>query len=248
MHAKGTADAASDLDFYLFSESVVSNDDRTGLTIQFSPEIRQVISWCRTPFNSVGTDFYLGNLKIECWLRNTISIDHALRECVEGIVKRDWVTWTTAGFYNHCVLSDLNNMIPVDDPSGTPARSERKHPHLSPKLRKAIIEQHLGAARFWPWNFHYESAIERQDAIYCTGIVQQVVHNLIQVIFAANGVYFPGDKKLFDAMRHLDRTPNLWLPRVQKLLFPAVPVSKEALLGQQQELQELVDDVRRFRQ
>ena len=214
-HAKGVDDRESDLDLYIFSGAALPNPERTRLVLQRAPDVHDVVSWgCVEPFGQAGTDFRFKDLLVECWFRNTASIERAINECSEGIVKRDLVTWTTTGFYNHCCLSDLNTMIPVDDAAGLLAGWKRRIREYPPNLRQAIIEQHLGAARFWPANFHYRSAIERQDMIYTTGIVQQVVHNLIQVLFAINDVYFPGG-----------------------------PVSVIVLREQQQELQELLKAV-----
>jgi len=243
-HAKNMADVESDLDLYVFARAVLPNPDRTRLTLQLASDIRDVISWGSTePFEQAGTDFYLSNLKIECWLRNTASIERSIDECVEGVVRRDFVTWTTTGFYNHCSLSDLNSMIPVDDSSGILARWKSRIRQYPPKLRDSIIKQHLGAARFWPNNFHYCSAIERQDVIYTTGIIQQVVHNLIQVLFAASRVYFPGDKKLSESIAHLNHVPDHFQERVQSLLFPGVGATVATLRDQQRELQELLSVV-----
>lgn len=243
-HAKQVADEESDLDLYVFAEAVLPNADRTELTQKWSADVRGVSAWGVTaPLEQCGTDFYCNNLKVECWFRNTTRVDHTIDECVEGIVRRDFVTWTTTGFYNHCCLSDLHAMIPIDDPSGILARWKSRIRTYPPKLRKTIIEHHLAAARFWPNNFHYHSAIERRDVIYTTGIVQQVVHNLIQVIFAANRVYFPGDKKLAEAISHLNRVPEHFSERVQRLLFPDSSISVALLRGQQRELQELLRSV-----
>ncbi|MCL5269892.1 MAG: DUF4037 domain-containing protein [bacterium] len=243
-HAKSMADPESDLDVYVFAGAALSNSERTRLTVQLAPDTKDVVSWgSTTPFEQAGTDFYLGNLKIECWLRNTAAIERMIDECVEGVVRRDFVTWTTTGFYNHCCLSDMNKMIPVDDSSGILARWKRRIGRYPPRLRDSIIRQHLGAARFWPNNFHYRSAIERQDVIYTAGIVQQVVHNLIQTLFAANEVYFAGDKKLSTAIARLNDVPAHFSERVQRLLFPSVPVSVDALRSQQEELQQMVKAV-----
>ena len=243
-HAKNMDDPESDLDLYVFAGAVLPDADRTRLTLQLAPDSRDVVSYgCAEPFEQAGTDFYLKNLKIECWLRNTASIERTIDECLEGVVKRDFVTWTTTGFYNHCCLSDLNSMIPVDDASGILARWKSRIRQYPPKLRDSIIKRHLGSARFWPNNFHYRSAIERKDVIYTTGIIQQVVHNLIQVLFAANEVYFAGDKKLSAAIAHLNNVPDHFPERVQQLLFPGVPVSVDALRSQQQELQNLLKAV-----
>jgi len=243
-HAKGVADSESDLDLYVFATTVQPNDTRAGLTRAFSADIRDVTSWGRTePFDQAGTDFYLGNLKIECWFRNAASVARVIGECTDGIVRREFVTWTTTVFYNHCVLSDLRHMIPVDDPAGILAGWKDAIRTYPMKLRKAIITQHLSAARFWPENFHYRSAIERRDVIYSTGIVQQVIHNLIQVLFAANEIYFPGDKKLAEVMAHLDRLPDRFADRVNQILFPSAAPTVDTLRQAQEELRALVAEV-----
>jgi hypothetical protein len=243
-HAKGTDDIESDLDLYVFSADVHKNSERSRLATQFSPEITDLISWGPDdPFIQGGTDFYYKGHKVECWLRNRELIERTIADCREGIVTRELVTWTTTGFYNHCALSDIKVMMPVADPAGILASWQSEIAVYPPKLQATIIRTHLAAARFWPSNFHYTSAVERQDVIYTTGIVQQVVHNLIQVLFAVNQTYFPGDKKLANALAHLARTPDQCVARISRLLLPEEIISVALLRDQQTELQQLLKDV-----
>lgn len=243
-HAKGVADAESDLDIYLFADSILTNDQRTQLASSFSADITDIVTWgIEAPFEQGGSDFYYQGTKVECWLRSREMIDTTIAECREGIIKQDLVRWTTTGFYNHCCLSDLQHMIPVDDPYSILATWQQAIAEYPPKMQTAIIEKHLSGARFWPSNFHYSSAVERQDIIYTTGIVQQVVHNLIQVLFAVNKCYFPGDKKLAKALTRLEHVPMGFVERIQELLFPGTPATKEHLRQQQTSLQHLLRDV-----
>jgi hypothetical protein len=229
---------------YVFTGNAHKNTERSRLATLFSPEITNLISWGPDdPFVQRGTDFYFRGRKVECWLRNREFIDRAISACREGIVTRELVTWTTTGFYNHCALSDIKVMLPVADQAGILARWQIEIAVYPPKLQAAIIGTHLAAARFWPHNFHYTSAVDRQDGIYTTGIVQQVVHNLIQVLFAVNQTYFPGDKKLASAIGHLARTPDHCVARICRLLLPEEPVSVTLLRNQQTELQQLLKDV-----
>jgi hypothetical protein len=101
----------------------------------------------------------------------------------------------------------------------------------------------LRAAKFWPDNFHYKSAVERCDLIYVMGIVQQVVHNLIQVVFALNRAYFPGDKKLDVAIEHLALKPDRFVERIKYLLFPGVQADVTLVRRQRRVLSELVGEV-----
>ena len=243
-HAKGKADAESDLDLYLFATAIWPSAERRRLTLAFSPEVAHVVCWGDdATFSQAGTDFHFRGHQIECWLRNATDIDYAIAECQAGHVTRDFVTWTTTGFYNHCCLSDINVMVPLEDPTGLLARWKAQVAMYPPALKRTIISQHLAAAQFWPENFHYRSAVERADIIYTTGIVQQVVHNLIQVLFAFNETYFPGDKQLARAFAHLPHLPERWNGRVQALLWPEAPPTVEILRHQQAELQALVREV-----
>jgi predicted nucleotidyltransferase len=244
-YAKGTADHEADVDLYLFARAVLPKEERTRIASAFSSEIERVVSWGDdTPFTNAGTDFRFRGHNVECWLRDIAHIERSIAECQQGVVKREFVTWTTTGFYNHCCLSDLTVMLPLDDAFGIIARWKSQVAIYPPKLRQAIVSQHLAAAEFWPENFHYLSAIERQDVIYATGIVQQVVHDLVQVLFALNEVYFPGDKKLDVALAHLPRQPPKLCARIRTLLWPGTPATTQALREQRESLRSLLGDVR----
>jgi hypothetical protein len=245
-HAKGVDDAESDIDLYLFTRQTLPNNERARLCEQFSRDITELICWGDAredgAFTQTGSDFLYRGRKIECWSRETGSIDAIIGECQRGIVRQDLVTWTVMGFYNHCALSDLRNMQPVDDPFGLLARWKAEVSVYPPRLREAIITRHLGAAKFWPQNFHYKSAVERCDVIYTCGIVQQVVHNLIQVIFALNETYFPGDKKLEIALSHLPVQPPDFAARARRLLSPGAPADHSLLVWQREELCRLINE------
>jgi hypothetical protein len=243
-HAKGVDDAASDVDVYLFARQVLPNEERARLVGEIADDPASIISWGQVePFVQAGTDFYLGPQKVECWLRNIKMISATIADCRSGVVKHDLVTWTVMGFYNHCALSDLDKMIPLEDPHGILARWKELVSEYPPKLRAAILAEYLRGAKFWPGNFHYLSAVERCDVIYVTGIVQQVVNNLIQVIFALNRVYFPGEKKLDVALERLATKPAGFTQCIKGLVFPGVSPDVAYLRRQSHALTALVSEV-----
>ncbi len=87
--------------------------------------------------------------------------------------------------------------------------------------------------RAWPHNPHYASAVQRCDVLYVSGIVQQVAHNLAQVLFALNRIYFPGDKKLAAVLDALPHAPPQIGARMSALAAPSVA----SLTAQRHELQ-----------
>ena len=246
-HAKDMDDPASDLDLYVFARQVLPGAERRRLCESYSVDIQSIVVWGDdAPFIQGGTDFIYQGQKVECWLRNIDYIDGIIAECRAGIVQHTLVTWTVMGFYNHCALSDLHNMAPVDDGCGVLARWKAQVSEYPPKLREAILSRHMAAAKFWPQNFHYFSAIERGDTLYVQGIVNQVIHNLIQVLFALNEVYFPGDKKLDLAMDHLSRKPADFTARVKRIVTPQVTADRAFLDWQCGELNALVNEVEKL--
>lgn len=243
-HAKGIEDAESDLDLYVFCEAVPPSPTRTELARSFSARITGVISWENDiSFDQAGTDFHWDGRKVECWMRNSHHIDATILECKRGEITQELVTWTPNGFFNHCCLSDLNAMQIVDDAYGILSRWKSAVAEYPPLLAETIISRHLAAARFWPNNFHYERAIRRLDIIYTTSIVQQVVHNLIQVVFALNHQYFPGDKKLALHLDKLERQPTRFVERLHALVFPGAPPGVDLLERQREGLVALLHDV-----
>ena len=243
-HAKGVDDAESDIDLYVFTREILLSDERRRLSEAFGIDGTTLTVWGDdAEFVQAGTDFYFQGQKIECWFRNIDYIDANIAECQAGIVKHSLLTWTVMGFYNHCTLSDLHNMRPIDDPHGILARWQSEVRVYPPKLREAIISRYTRTAQFWPDNFHYKSAVERGDAIYTAGIVQQVIHNLIQVVFALNQTYFPGDKKLDIALSHLAIKPERFTERIHQLLFLGANPNPALLNEQRQALRALVREV-----
>src|SRR5512133_1685322 len=120
-HAKGVADAESDLDIYVFARQVLPIPERERLCAQFSPLISQVTCWDEQPpegssaYIQGGTDFYYQGQKVEVWQRSMDYVSRIIADCQAGSIRRDCVTWTVMGFFNYCTLSDLDKMQPVED-------------------------------------------------------------------------------------------------------------------------------------
>ena len=244
-HAKGVDDAESDIDIYLFADEALPNDERARLCREFSPHIDAVVAWGDTAnFEQAGSDFHYGGRKVECWLRGIRYVSDIIAECRAGIVRHSLVTWTVMGYYNYCTLSDLDKLVVVDDPHGVLANWKAAVRPYPPELRRAIVARFMQAALFWPDNFHYKSSVERADLIYVMGIVHQVAHNLIQVVFALNETYFPGDKKLGPALAHLQVRPPEFEGRIARLLYPGAAPDTDTLRRQRAELAALASEVK----
>jgi predicted nucleotidyltransferase len=242
-HARGSADAHSDVDVYLFAERVFPGAHRAALVRERLGDASGPVSWgADEPWTEGGTDFRLHGQRVEIWLRSAAAVDTAVQAALRGEIRRDHVFWTVMGFFSYAVLADLKSMRIVEDPGGMLARWKEEVAVYPEPLRQAILRRFMAEAAFWPGNPHYLGAVERGDVIYTRGIVQQVVHALIQVVFALNREYFPGEKKLAEALRRLPVAPPGLAERVETLVggSPAALQANE----QQGALAALVEDVR----
>jgi hypothetical protein len=199
-----------------------------------------------------GTDFWYAGCKFECWLRNVQSVEKTLQMCIEGQIERACVVWTVMGFYNYVALSDIQKMQIIEDPSGILGRWKARIAEYPAPLREAVVGRYLAEAQFWPENFHYRSAVERGDILYTSGIVQQVVYALIQVVFALNRTYFPGEKKVGVSLEKLALQPWEFYQRIRELVYPGAGSSPPNagsiadLRAQQEALGRLVNDVKQL--
>ena len=241
-HSKGSSDALSDVDVYLFAREVLPGAERA---LRVAAALGcEAASWGRdVPFVEGGTDFVYRGQRVECWLRNPERVEATIAACREGRIQRDLVVWTVMGFFNYVVLADVRAMRDVEDPYGFLGRWKEETGSYPERLRSAVVGRFMEEASFWPENFHYATAVERADVFYTSGIVQQVVQALIQVIFALNREYFPGEKKVAYALSALPVQPRGFAARAQGLIAPGKSPDVAQLREQRRELGALVAEV-----
>ncbi|HEV2735959.1 MAG TPA: DUF4037 domain-containing protein [Longimicrobiaceae bacterium] len=246
-HAKGGGDALSDVDVYLFADRVVPGARRRDLVLEALGEAAEAVSWGRDePFTGGGTDFTYRGTRVECWLRSSRQLQATIAACRRGEIRREHSVWAVMGFFDCVALADMRAMRIVEDPGGMLARWKAEVAVYPEPLRRALLGRFMAEAAFWPDNFHYASAVERADAIYVSGIVQQVAQALVQVVFALNGEYFPGEKRLDAALEKLPVVPPAFARRLRALLFSGEDPGVAELREQRRALGALVAEVERL--
>ncbi len=242
-HAKGAADAASDIDFFVYAENARPLEERraiiaaaadpgTGFWVDESFDVN--------PWGG-SMDFQYRGTPVECTARTLAYTGKIVEDCLNGRFEIIPAIWTSNGYYTFIHLCELSFVKPVYDPEGILAALQEKARVYPEALRRSILDTFLGRSATWLWNFHYDSAIRRQDLLFCGPIVQHTLLDLVQVIFALNRQYFTGDKKLEKALKEMEYCPPRLLDNLEFLM--STPRDSVLLDNQRQLLRQIYRDL-----
>lgn len=222
-HAKGSADASSDIDLYIFAERAKPYKERLALIRSASDP--GTTPWVDPSFDAApwggGMDFMYKGTPVEVVGRTLARMDQVVGDCLEGRFTVIPATWTSNGYYTFIYLSELSFLRPLWDPDGVLADYKRKAAVYLEPLRRAILKTFLDRAGTWIGNFHYESAVRRGDILFTAPIVLHTVMDMVQIVFALNRRYFTGDKKLEAALAGMPDCPEALCPGQLDILLTA---------------------------
>ncbi|MBN1248493.1 MAG: DUF4037 domain-containing protein [Anaerolineae bacterium] len=223
-YGKRTFDAASDLDFRLFCERR-SDDPAASAALQVAIE-----RWAQK-----------GVIIDGCWVRTIADIEAQLDRWEAGEGEPIDLVWAIWGYY---VVTDAYNQAVIEDPYGVLAGWRERLSTYSPRLKQAILDKHLRSLRYWRPDYHYLHKVEQGDVVFLASITAHLVHNTLQVLFALNETYYPGDGNNLHFVRHFEVAPERAVERIENILYPGK--GPEAFTVQYTELIALIDDIERL--
>jgi len=242
-HAKGIADDASDLDFYMIVEDAKPGDEMLEIIQAAADDTASI--YISSDFDSApyggNIDFRYQGMPIETTVHTAKRLHQRVTECLDGKFEIIPQTWTSNGYYTFIYLSELHFVQPLHDPNGTLATYKSQLMQYPEQLRSAIIECFWNRANIWLDNFHYESAIARGDVLFTAPIVLHTILNMTQVVFALNRQYFYGDKKLQQALANMPYCPAALHENLEFLLCASGNAS--VLAKQRKILREIRDEL-----
>lgn len=200
---KGRIDKYSDIDFRLYFDKWVDGDKLKKLNKAIVDAIAEYAK------EEVKVDGYFP--------REIAYINKTVDEWQSGKGVTPSLIWTIWGYHP---MTDLINQYIVYDSDGLIKGWQDKLEKYTDELKFAVIDKHMLSAFYWRDDYHYFNKVQRGDVVYAVGIASKVVHNLIQVLFAVNEVYYVGDGKNVEYLRDFKLIPKGFIDKIQKVLLP----------------------------
>jgi len=233
---KGTWDDHSDVDFRLFYER------------EFPWPHTHPEQWVE--FNVAMDSWRDKGVNVDgVWVRSIDEITAALDRWLDGDIKPVDIVWCIWGYH---ILPDIYHQTIIEDPYGVIAGWKERLHLYPPKLKIAVLYKHLDSLRYWRNDYHYRHKVQRGDAVFLAGLSSRLVHDIMQVLYALNEVYYVGDGQNLNFVREFHYRPNHFDERVMDILYPSqcenmFEVQYTALCGLIDEVLQLVEAVREVR-
>jgi uncharacterized protein DUF4037/nucleotidyltransferase-like protein len=224
-YGKGTFDRQSDLDFRLFCERREPDPDARKAARQALKEA--IDRWATKGFIIDG-----------CWTRTIDEIETQLELWTRGEGVAPDIVWTIWGYH---IVTDVYNQAVIEDPYGILAEWRERLSIYPAKMKETIIKRHTASLDYWRQDYHYANKVVRRDLVFLAGLTTKLVHDLIQVLFALNETYYPGDGKNLHFTDSFAIVPPQFRERVRAILYPGR--GEEAVTSQRIQLMALIDEV-----
>lgn len=233
--ATGNNDAVSDLDIYMLIEKSKSHDEMYDIISKIASEDKYIYiseSFDLAPYGGA-INFVYNNIAVEVTVKYFSKIAEQIKESLNGKFDIIPQTWTSNGYYTYICLSEMSFIKPIWESNGFIKYYKTLVQEYPEKLRQSIISCFMSRADTWINNFHYDSAITRNDYMFTVPIIVHTVLDMIQVILAINRVYFWGDKRLQDSLKNIQYCPESLL---ENMLFLFQTSLEQDVLRKQQNI------------
>lgn len=204
-HGKRTSDEKSDVDFRVFCDEIAG-----GPTYWEGPRWNAL---CTLVDKWKAKDIHVDH----CWVRTVSEIEKDLTAWLEGRgqpVPREWSVW---GYH---LPTDIGNQMIIEDEHDIIGGWQRRMTPYPEALRSAVLKKYGNSLRYWKADYHYRNKVERGDTLFLSWLTGRLVQDICQILFALNGVYYPGDGNNLSYIRQFAVKPADAERRLEYLLYP----------------------------
>lgn len=150
-----------------------------------------------------------------------------------------WCVW---GYQIPVVLH--TQTIIVDTTGRLRQWKDRLEPYPLP-LEKVLVAKHRRELDYWMGDYHYRHKLDKKDYVFLSSLTGKLIHSMLQILYALNHVYYPGDGGNLAPTLGFELKPEHFEARVVEILYPG-DVDGNAITRQYEGLRTLYSDVLRL--
>jgi predicted nucleotidyltransferase len=220
-HARGRAQPGSDVDLYLYYS------EADPFSIQSLRELADAVN--DTPVPAV-TEFYgwgpwvnggawltVGGQRVDFVYRNLEHVQRVIADAEAGRYELHYAQQPPFGFFGPAYLGEVAACVPLFDPAGRLDALKRRVADYPEALRRAVVQDYLGAADLNLAAFAPKFA-GRSGAYGTAACLARAVNQVLLALFALNRRYLMDDKTALAEAAQFERVPRDFGPRVQETL------------------------------
>lgn len=148
--------------------------------------------------------------------RNLDFVEKVIDNCINGIIESDYYQEPPSGFHSYTYCAEiLSNKALYDEENISQTLKDRLKTYPS-KLKSKIINGFL-----WDTEFSLSRArkfASRNEVYLVTSSLTRIAHDLTQVLYALNEVYFLSEKKTYRDIPKFSIVPDNYIEKTEKTL------------------------------
>lgn len=234
-HARGAADASSDVDLGLYYRrgrppelaalrALAAELDRRGA----AAEVTAPGAW--GPWVNGGAWLEIEGMRVDWIYRELERVAEVIDDCVAGRATVDYYLGHPHGFHSHVYAAEAHYALPLADPGGSFEGLAARVRTYPTRLAEALVARFLFDAAFM-LDLARKPA-RRGDVFHVSGCLFRVAAALVQVLFALNRCFFLNEKGAIAAIDAMPLRPDRFGSRVEALLAapgPSAPALEESV-------------------
>lgn len=216
--AEAVEDSDVDLGIYYYEASPFSIDAIREVVKKYNvgktPTVTGFYEW--GPWVNGGAWIETAAGRVDFIYKNIDQVKSTIAKAINGEWEKHHEQQPPYGFSSIIFLGETQAAVRLYDPSNILSALKEMIAVYPPRLKQSVIQQSLWSAEFTIWQA--DGFSQKNDLYNFVGCVTRALKNIVDTLFALNGLYPMGDKRAIEILGRSAKVPENFKMRVEEVL------------------------------